>query len=77
MSYRAPVGETVFFLEHCTSLNALAGKGDLSDLSTELVAQVLEEAGKFANQRIAPLNRIGDQEGTCLLYTSPSPRDRS
>jgi acyl-CoA dehydrogenase len=64
MSYRAPVGETVFFLENCTSLNALAGKGDLPDLSTELVAQVLEEAGKFANQRIAPLNRVGDQEGT-------------
>ena len=64
MGYRAPVGETVFFLEHCTSLNALAGKGELADLSTELVAQVLEEAGKFANQRIAPLNRIGDQEGT-------------
>ena len=64
MSYRAPVGETVFFLEHCTSLNELAGKGELADLSTELVAQVLEEAGKFANQRIAPLNRIGDQEGT-------------
>jgi acyl-CoA dehydrogenase len=64
MGYRAPVGETVFFLENCTSLNELAGKGALADLSTELVAQVLEEAGKFANQRIAPLNRIGDQQGT-------------
>jgi acyl-CoA dehydrogenase len=64
MSYRAPVGETVFFIENCTSLPALAGKGDLADLSTELVAQVLEEAGKFANERIAPLNRIGDKEGT-------------
>ncbi len=64
MSYRAPVGETVFFLDHCTSLPTLAGKGELSELSTELVAQVLEEAGKFANERIAPLNRPGDKEGT-------------
>src|SRR5690606_26680895 len=64
MSYRAPVGETVFFLDHCTSLPQLAGKGGLSELSTELAAQVLEEAGKFANERIAPLNRIGDREGT-------------
>jgi acyl-CoA dehydrogenase len=64
MPYRAPVGETVFFLDHCTSLPALAGKGELSELSTELVAQVLEEAGKFANERIAPLNRLGDKEGT-------------
>jgi acyl-CoA dehydrogenase len=64
MPYRAPVGETVFFLDHCTSLPALAGKGELSELSTELVAQVLEEAGKFASERIAPLNRLGDKEGT-------------
>jgi len=64
MPYRAPVGETVFFLDHCTSMPSLAGKGALSELSTELVAQVLEEAGKFANERIAPLNRLGDKEGT-------------
>jgi acyl-CoA dehydrogenase len=64
MPYRAPVAETVFFLDHCTSLKALAGKGALADLSPELVAQVLEQAGRFANEVIAPLNRIGDKEGT-------------
>jgi butyryl-CoA dehydrogenase len=64
MSYRAPVAETVFFIDHCTSLKALAGKGALADVSLDLVAQVLEEAGKFANEKIAPLNRVGDKEGT-------------
>jgi butyryl-CoA dehydrogenase len=64
MTYRAPVAETVFFLDHCTSLKALSGKGALADVSPDLVAQVLEEAGKFANEVIGPLNRIGDQEGT-------------
>ncbi|MEX0590146.1 MAG: acyl-CoA dehydrogenase [Xanthobacteraceae bacterium] len=64
MTYRAPVAETVFFLDHCTSLKALSGKGALADVSPDLIAQVLEEAGKFANEVIAPLNRIGDQQGT-------------
>ncbi len=64
MSYRAPVAEIAFFLDRCTSLPALAGRGALSELSTELVAQVLEEAGKFANEKIAPLNRTGDRQGT-------------
>jgi acyl-CoA dehydrogenase len=64
MPYRAPVAETVFFIDHCTSLKALAGKGELADVSIDLVAQVLEEAGKFASEKIAPLNRNGDKEGT-------------
>jgi acyl-CoA dehydrogenase len=64
MPYRAPVAETVFFLDNCTSLKSLAGQGALTDISSELVAQVLEEAGKFANEVIAPLNRVGDVEGT-------------
>ncbi|MCC6948185.1 MAG: acyl-CoA dehydrogenase [Bradyrhizobiaceae bacterium] len=64
MAYRAPVGETVFFLEHCTSLKELAGHGAHADLSLDLVRQVLDEAGKFANEVIAPLNRVGDREGT-------------
>ena len=64
MTYQAPVAESVFFLEHCTSLKRLAGKGALADLSSDLVAHVLGEAGKFAAEVLAPLNRPGDQEGT-------------
>ena len=62
MSYRAPVNETLFFLEHCTSLPKLAE--EMPDLSADLVKSVLEEAGKFAGEKVAPLNRVGDQEGT-------------
>ncbi len=57
MTYRAPVSETLFFMEHCTSLNEIAGKGAQADLSLDLVQSVLEEAGKFASERLAPLNR--------------------
>ncbi len=67
MTYRAPVSETLFFLEHCTGLNKLAGQGAQADLSLDLVQSVLEEAGKFAAERLAPLNRTGDQVGSKLV----------
>jgi acyl-CoA dehydrogenase len=66
MTYRAPVSETLFFLEHCTGLPKIAGKGAQADLSLDLVQSVLEEAGKFAAERLAPLNRTGDQIGSKL-----------
>lgn len=64
MDYHAPVNETLFFLEHCTSLKRLSDEGAVPDLSPDLVKSVLEEAGKFAGEKVAPLNRIGDIEGT-------------
>ncbi len=67
MTYRAPVSETLFFLEHCSSLNDIAGKGAQADLSLDLVQSVLEEAGKFAAERLAPLNRQADQIGSKLV----------
>jgi acyl-CoA dehydrogenase len=67
MTYRAPVSEMMFFLEHCTSLSEIAGKGAQADLSLDLVQSVLEEAGKFAAERLAPLNRPADQVGSKLV----------
>lgn len=67
MTYRAPLSETMFFLEHCTSLKNIAGKGAQADLSLDLVQSVLEEAGKFAAERLAPLNRQADQIGSKLI----------
>lgn len=64
MTYHAPVADTLFFLEHCTSLKRLAETGAVADLTPDLVKSVLEEAGKFAAEKVAPLNRVGDIEGT-------------
>src|SRR5262245_54559965 len=63
MTYHAPVSESFFFIEHCTGLPRLAESGAVPDLSPDLVKSVLEEAGKFADQVLAPLNRLGDKEG--------------
>ena len=64
MTYHAPVSESFFFLEHCTSLKRLAASGAVADLSPDLVKSVLEEAGKFADGVLVPLNRVGDLAGT-------------
>ena len=40
--------------------------GQVGDLSADLLDAILEEAGKFANDEVAPLSRTGDEQGTEL-----------
>ncbi|MBB4303896.1 hypothetical protein GGD81_002948 [Rhodobium orientis] len=62
MSYRAPVSDIAFTLKHMTGVSELLAEGRLGDLSEDLMDAILEEAGKFASEEIAPLNRVGDAE---------------
>jgi acyl-CoA dehydrogenase len=64
--YRAPVSEIAFALRHVAGLDQAIEAGLLGDLSQDLVDAVLEEAGRFASEEIAPLNKIGDTHGTPL-----------
>ena len=64
MTYRAPVADIAFALKHAAGLKAAIAEGLYGDLDEETVDSVLEEAGRFAGDVIAPLNRIGDKFGT-------------
>ena len=64
MTYRAPVSDIAFTLKHAAGLKAALAEGLYGDLDEETVDQVLEEAGRFAADVIAPLNRVGDKFGT-------------
>ncbi|MBV9078917.1 MAG: acyl-CoA dehydrogenase [Methylobacteriaceae bacterium] len=66
MSYRAPVAEMVRVMRDVAGLDEAIASGLYGDLSLDLVESVLEEAGRFASERIAPLNRVGDVAGTPL-----------
>jgi alkylation response protein AidB-like acyl-CoA dehydrogenase len=66
MTYRAPVADIAFTLKHSAGLRQAMEEGLYGDLTEDVVDAVLEEAGKFATDVIAPLNRIGDQHGTPL-----------
>jgi alkylation response protein AidB-like acyl-CoA dehydrogenase len=64
MTYRAPVADISFALKHAAGLKTALADGLYGDLDEETVDSVLAEAGRFASDMIAPLNRIGDQFGT-------------
>jgi len=62
--YRAPVSEIAFALKNVAGMSAAIQSGKLPGLSEDLVDAVLEEAGKFASDAIAPLNSVGDAHGS-------------
>ena len=64
MTYRAPVADIAFALKHAAGFKAALAEGLYGDLDEETVDSVLEEAGRFAGDVIAPLNRVGDKFGT-------------
>lgn len=64
--YRAPVADISHALKHVAGMNSALADGGLGELSEDLVDAVLEEAGKFATDRIAPLNRDADMIGAKL-----------
>ena len=64
MTYRAPVADIAFALKHAAGLKAALAEGLYGDLDEETVDSVLDEAGRFATDVIAPLNRVGDKFGT-------------
>src|SRR5579884_4120336 len=63
MTYRAPVADILFALKHASGFSAALAQGLYGDLDEPTVEAVLEEAGKFATDVIAPLNREGDKFG--------------
>jgi len=77
--YRAPVSEIAHTLKQVAGMSAALDAGELGDLSEDLVDAVLEEAGKFATERLAPLNRTSDTNGAKLenarVTTTPGFKD--
>jgi acyl-CoA dehydrogenase len=63
MSYRAPVSDVLLAMKTTGRLNAdLYPTFSLDDASA-----ILEEAGRFAAEQIAPLNWLGDQKGSRVV----------
>ena len=64
--YRAPVSEISHVLKQVTRLGDIMAQEQAGDLSEDLLDAILEEAGKFASEEIAPLSRTGDAQGAVL-----------
>jgi 3-(methylsulfanyl)propanoyl-CoA dehydrogenase len=61
--YRAPLSDLRFVLEELLDAGALAALPRYREFSIELACAVLEEAARFAEQVLAPINRLGDRAG--------------
>jgi 3-(methylthio)propanoyl-CoA dehydrogenase len=61
--YTPPLDDMQFVLTHLAGLEAVSHLPGCEDASPDLVAAILEEAGKFAQGVLSPLNRVGDREG--------------
>jgi acyl-CoA dehydrogenase len=66
MTYQAPVADILFMMRHVAGLAAGQASGIYADLDDETAAAILEEAAKFARERLAPLNWPGDRAGARL-----------
>lgn len=65
--YKAPVDEIVFTLNHVAGLADAIEAGRFGDLSADLVDAILEEAGRFAGNEMAPLGEAGERQGAKLV----------
>jgi len=63
MTYQPPVRDFAFLLRDVLKIERYANLPAFADASIDTVEQILDEAGRFCAEVLAPLNRVGDKEG--------------
>ena len=64
--YRAPLTDIDFVLNRVCGLDRLMTLPGFVDADSSVVRDLLAEAARFMEQKIAPLNKIGDTHGVKL-----------
>jgi acyl-CoA dehydrogenase len=62
-AYKAPVEDALFLLNDVFHIERYANLSGFSEATPDVVAAVLGTAGRFCEEVLAPLNRVGDEEG--------------
>lgn len=75
MPYSAPVADYLFIFNKIVNFKQLTQEDRFSEVTMDLVAAILEEAGKISTEVLAPLQRVGDTNPAFLengvVRTSP------
>ena len=61
--YLAPLKDMQFVLKHVVGLDQVNTLPGWEELTDDVVDAILEEASKFANEVLSPLNIVGDRVG--------------
>ena len=64
--YRAPTADMLFVLEHIADLTQLATHEGYEQADLDTVEGLLDEAARFMEEQLVPLNRKGDEEGVVV-----------
>lgn len=64
--YRAPLADIDFVLNRVCGLDRILKLPGYLDVDSSVVRDLLEEAARFMEEKIAPLNKVGDQFGVRL-----------
>ena len=66
MAYTAPIRDLAFAATELADLNGVNQLPGYEEATPDLLQTILEEAGKFASEVLAPINWSGDQQGVRL-----------
>jgi len=66
-SYRAPLDDIRFLLDHVIGVDQLATLPGHEDATPEMIHTVLAEGARFCEEVLAPINQTGDAEG-CIYH---------
>ena len=64
--YQPPLRDIGFVLQHIVDLESLSKLNGFRHADPGTVSDLLEEAGRFFSEVVAPLNPVGDAEGSVL-----------
>ncbi|MBA4012862.1 MAG: acyl-CoA dehydrogenase [Phenylobacterium sp.] len=63
MPYQPPVRDHLFLLHDVLQIENYANLPGFADASMDVITQIVEEAGRFTGEVLAPLNTVGDKQG--------------